>query len=71
MSEGTEGVLLRSADGGHYFIPHTDLGQYEVGGAGGDLGDRVAQAAPRIDAFSVSRTVEEDENVSFFPMPEG
>ena len=34
MSEGTEGVLLRSADGGHYFIPQTDLAQYEVGGAG-------------------------------------
>jgi hypothetical protein len=70
MSDGTEGVLLRSADGGHYFIPQSDLGQYEVGGAG-DLGDRVAQAATRVDAFSVSRTVEEDENVSFFPMPEG
>jgi hypothetical protein len=70
MSEATDGVLLRSEDGGHYFIPRADLERYEVGGAG-DIGDRVAQVATRVDAFSVSRTAADDDDVAFFPMPEG
>ena len=69
--EGTKGVLLRSDDGSHYFIPHTDLQQYAVSDASDDLGDKVAQAAPRVDAFTVTRSeTEEDTAVAFVPMTE-
>jgi hypothetical protein len=68
MSDGTPGVLLKGEDGSHYFIPHTDLSRFSVGDVG-DAGDQVAQAAPRIDAFSVRRGGGEVD-VAFFPMPE-
>lgn len=67
--DGTPGVLLRGEDGSHYFIPHTDLSQYTVG-AEPDTADRVAAAAPRVDAYTVHRAGGSDDRVAFFPMPE-
>ena len=66
--DGTPGVLLKGSDGSHYFIPHTDLSQFAVASAD-DLGEQVAQAAPRVEAFTVHRTGK--DAAAFFPMPEG
>ena len=51
----TPGVLLTSEDGSQYFIPHADLSQYAVRPPEEATAD-VTAAAPRVDAFSVSRT---------------
>jgi hypothetical protein len=64
--EATPGVLLTGEDGKHYFIPNSDLSQYAVGDVG-DAAERVADAAPQIAAFSVSRG-DEDDVIAFFPM---
>ena len=54
MTEGNpNGVLLKGADGSHYFIPETNLTQYAVPHVTPELGDEVANTAPRLDAFSI------------------
>jgi len=65
------GVLLKSEDGSHYFIPYSDLSQYA---AHHPNEADVASEAPRVDAFSVSRTGSEAYSaaaVAFPPFPEG
>jgi hypothetical protein len=66
--QGNPGVLLRGDDGSHYFIPAGDLSQYAVD-AEPDTADRVAGAAPRVDAFSVAQT-ESESTVAFMPIVE-
>jgi hypothetical protein len=51
--ETPNGVLLKGADGSHYFIPATDLSQYAVPHVTADVSDEVARTAPRLDAFSI------------------
>ena len=51
--ETPNGVLLKGADGSHYFIPHTDLSQYAAPQVTDDLHEQVASTAPRLDAFKV------------------
>jgi hypothetical protein len=66
--EATPGVLLKGADGKHFFIPHTDLSKYAVEGSP-DAGGELAAGAPRVDAFAVQRGAG-DETAAFMPMPE-
>jgi hypothetical protein len=77
--EATPGVLLKSADGNHFFIPHTDLSKYAVE-ASADAGGEVAAGAPRVVAFAVRRPaaeaaafmpMPEDNAAAYMPMPEG
>jgi hypothetical protein len=66
--EYTPGVLLRGADGNHFFIPHTDLAKYAVEGSpdtGGEL-----HAGLRVDAFAVQQQAGAETAASFMPMPE-
>ena len=51
--ETPNGVLLKGADGGHYFIPAADLSQYAATHVTDDMSDEVARTAPRLDAFSI------------------
>jgi hypothetical protein len=51
--ETPNGVLLKGADGSHYFIPTADLSQYSVPHVTDDMGDQVARTAPRLDAFPI------------------
>jgi len=51
--ETRKGVLLKGADGSHYFIPATDLSQYAAPHVTNDLSNQVAESAPRLDAFSI------------------
>jgi hypothetical protein len=69
--ERTPGVLLRGADGSHYFIPDGDLSQYSVGDLPSDVRDGVASAAPKVHAFSVERSAGATDEMAaaFFPMP--
>lgn len=70
--EKTPGVLLKSEDGSHYFIPAADLSQYSVGDLPADVSDGVASAAPQLHAFSVKRSGgDPTEPAVFDPMPEG
>ena len=71
--ERTPGVLLRGADGGHYFIPEGDLSQYAVGDLPAEVSDGVARAAPTVPAFSVERSTgsPDEAAVAIYPMPEG
>jgi hypothetical protein len=67
----TPGVLLKSEDGSHYFIPYSDLSQYA---AHHPNEAEVATEAPRVEALSVSRTGAEAYSaaaVAFPPFPEG
>ena len=67
----TSGVLLKSEDGSHYFIPYSDLSQYA---AHQPNEADVAAEAPRVEALSVSRTGTEAYSaaaVAFPPFPEG
>jgi hypothetical protein len=67
----TAGVLLKSEDGSHYFIPYSDLSQYA---AHHPNEAEVASEAPRVEALSVSRTGTEAYSaaaVAFPPFPEG
>ena len=68
--QSTEGVLLKSEDGSHYFIPYSDLSQYA---AHRPNEADVAPEAPRVDALSVSRTGTDAYSaaaVAFPPFPE-
>jgi hypothetical protein len=67
--EATPGVLLKSADGSHFFIPHTDLSKYAVE-ASADAGGEVAAGAPRVDAFAVQRPEGDESAAAYMPMPE-
>jgi hypothetical protein len=71
--ETTPGVLLKGADGSHYFIPSGELSQYAVGDLPAEVSDGVASAAPQVHAFSVERATgaTAEAAVAFFPMPEG
>ena len=53
--ESTPGVLLKSADGSHYFIPQSDLSGYSVESPPDELADKLDAQAPRVDAFQVQR----------------
>jgi hypothetical protein len=67
----TPGVLLKSEDGSHYFIPYSDLSQYAEQHQ--EVTEDVAAAAPRVDALSVSRSGDagfEPAEVAFPPFPE-
>jgi hypothetical protein len=66
--EKTPGVLLKSADGNHFFIPHTDLSKYAVKGSP-DAGGEITAGAPRVEAFGVHQQVGGDTDV-YMPMPE-
>lgn len=57
--EPTRGVLLRGADGSHYFIPHTDLSGYAVDDPPADLAEHLDAKAPRLAAFQVQRASED------------
>jgi hypothetical protein len=71
--ETTPGVLLKGADGSHYFIPTGDLSQYAVADLPAAVSDGVARAAPQVHAFSVERSTgtPAEGAAAFFPMPEG
>ena len=69
--ENTPGVLLKSEDGNHYFIPTADLSQYAVGDLPAGVSEGVASAAPQVHAFSVKRSGGESAPATFDPMPEG
>jgi hypothetical protein len=61
MNDETQsGVLLKGADGSHYFIPAADLSQYAAGDVPQDAADDVARTAPRLDAFSIDSSVDAD-----------
>jgi len=47
------GVLLKGADGSHYFIPATDLSQYAAPHVTEEKSDEVTSTAPRLDAYSI------------------
>ena len=47
------GVLLKAADGSHYFIPATDLSQYAVPHVTEEKSDEVTSTAPQLDAYSI------------------
>ena len=67
----TPGVLLKSEDGSHYFIPYSDLSQYAAQHADEATVD---DAAPRVEAFSVSQAGADAYSaaaVMFPPFPEG
>ena len=67
----TAGVLLKSEDGSHYFIPYSDLSQYA---AHHPNEAEVAAEAPTVEALSVSRTGADAYSaaaVMFPPFPEG
>lgn len=78
--EATPGVLLKSADGNHFFIPHTDLSKYAVDPSP-DASGEVAAGAPRVEAVAVQRPegagtdafmpMPEDSAAAYMPMPEG
>ena len=51
----TPGVLLRGADGSHYFIPHTDLSGFAVEDPAAEVGEHLDANAARLDAFEVQR----------------
>lgn len=51
--ETPTGVLLKGADGNHYFIPAANLSQYGVSHVTDDMTDEVARTAPRLDAFTI------------------
>lgn len=53
--ESTPGVLLRGADGSHYFIPHTELSGFSVENPPTELAEHLEGKAPRLDAFQVYR----------------
>jgi hypothetical protein len=68
--EATPGVLLRGADGNHFFIPHTDLSKYAVKGSP-DTGGKLDESTLRVDAFAVQRpAADAEESAAFMPMPE-
>jgi hypothetical protein len=50
----TPGVLLKAADGSHYFIPHSDLSEFAVDEPSDEAAEHL-QDAPRVDAFEVQR----------------
>lgn len=66
--EATQGVLLRGADGKHYFIPHTDLAGYELEGTP-ETGGQLEAGAPRVTAFAVQHTGGAEAAAAFVPMP--
>ena len=52
--ETPNGVLLKGADGSHYFIPATDLSQYAVAAhVTEEKSDEVTSAATQLDAYSI------------------
>jgi hypothetical protein len=51
--ETPNGVLLKSADGSHYFIPAADLSQYAAPHVPEDKSDEVTSTAERLDAYSI------------------
>ena len=67
-NEPMPGVLLRGADGNHFFIPHTDLSKYEVKGSP-DTGGKLDDDSLRVDAFAVQQHAG-TETAAFMPMPE-
>jgi hypothetical protein len=68
----TPGVLLKGEDGSHYFIPHAEMSRYAVSNVPDEVSDGVAQAAPKVNAFSVERASGGTEAAAaFYPMPEG
>ena len=70
--EKTPGVLLKSDEGNHYFIPAADLSQYAVGDLPAGVSEGVATAAPQVHAFSVKRSGGSGAApATFDPMPEG
>jgi hypothetical protein len=58
--EPTRGVLLKGADGTHYFIPHTDLSGFTVEGPSAEVGEHVQANAPRLDAYQVQQASAEE-----------
>jgi hypothetical protein len=53
--DSTPGVLLKAADGSHYFIPQSDLSGFSVESPPDELADKLDANAPRLDAFQVQR----------------
>ena len=51
--ETPNGVLLKGADGSHYFIPAPDLSQYAVPHVKEEKSDEVTSTAPQLDAYSI------------------
>jgi hypothetical protein len=47
------GVLLKAADGSHYFIPATDLAQYAAPHVTEDKSSDFTSTAPRFDAYTI------------------
>jgi hypothetical protein len=51
--ETPNGVLLKGADGSHYFIPATDLSKYAAPHVTEEKTDDVTSTAQRLDAYSI------------------
>jgi len=47
------GVLLKGADGSHYFIPATDLSQYAQPHVSDKKSSDFTNTAPRLDAYTI------------------
>lgn len=54
--ETPNGVLLKGADGSHYFIPTSELSKYAAPHVTDEDSATVASTAPRLDAFSIDRS---------------
>ena len=50
------GVLLKAADGSHYFIPATDLSQYAQPHVSEEKSSDFTSTAPRFDAYTIDRS---------------
>jgi len=55
----TSGVLLKAADGSHYFIPLSDLSGYAVNDPHPQAAEHVEANAPRLDGFDVEQAGED------------
>ena len=67
--DGTPGVLLRGADGNHFFIPHTDLSKYALDSAP-ETGDAFETESVHVEAVAVQQS-DDAGATAFMPMPEG
>jgi hypothetical protein len=61
-----KGVLLRGADGSHYFIPHSDLSGFAVDNPSDDVGQHLEANAPRLDAYDVQQASDPSAAAAWF-----
>ena len=51
--ETPNGVLLKAADGSHYFIPASELSKYQAAHVTDDQRDEFGKTAERLEAYSI------------------